>query len=162
MKHEAILLRPLPWLWLCHAAPRLTHGSGATTNLTANAADGALQPEWLRDLPQLHPIRETPSAQAIIKSASLGGCLRNKQQLCSHPPAVLDDGRSVRMAHRGVSATHRAGNINQTFQQRTIDSNKRLQITGDRSARGQLYSDSDDCSTGTPGPMVEETEIFFR
>jgi hypothetical protein len=24
------------------------------------------------------------------------------------------------------------------------------------------YSDSDDCSTGTPGPIVEDTEIFFR
>ena len=23
-------------------------------------------------------------------------------------------------------------------------------------------SDSDDCSTGTPGPIVEDTEIFFR
>ena len=26
----------------------------------------------------------------------------------------------------------------------------------------QILSDSDDCSTGTPGPMVEDTHTFFR
>jgi len=26
----------------------------------------------------------------------------------------------------------------------------------------QIFSDSDDCSTGTPGPMVEDTDTFFR
>ena len=30
------------------------------------------------------------------------------------------------------------------------------------SRRPLAYSASDDCSTGTPGPIVEDTEIFLR
>lgn len=58
----------------------------------------------------------------------------------SHPPAVFDVGQpydrpsSIEAeAHREVSPRWK-----------------------------QNYSASDDCSTGTPGPIVEDTEIFFR
>jgi hypothetical protein len=62
----------------------------------------------------------------------------------SHPPAVFDD-VGLRLAPSAY--------INQLrFKSRALSRERRL----------LTYKASDDCSTGTPGPIVEDTEIFFR
>jgi hypothetical protein len=94
--------------------------------------DGALQPD-------------PRAARAALDSDSgntiCAGIIKD-----SHPPAVFDDGRpSLRLA-----AYARTG-INQSN-----DLVKSIQIL--RAAQ----SGSEDCSTGTPGPMVEDTDTFLR
>ena len=96
--------------------------------------DGALQPDITTE------VVTTDSGNTIC-----AGIIKD-----SHPPAVLDVGRPKGrplINHVYWSPTKWATTA---FGRHT------------RRKPSNYPSASDDCSTGTPGPIVEETEIFFR
>jgi hypothetical protein len=80
------------------------------------------------------------------------GCARHLQ-LWPSSPAVFDDGR-LRVVDRNRLLYAGPASIKQ--------STREIAGLNQRSLMSSPYSDKLDCSTGTPGPMVEDTETLFR